>query len=232
MPNLPIVIYACILFAVASVPLSYILKFPQAFSGGVLAFISALFFGFLLLLVPSPYGEPSLFFTYSVLALSEEIARGLALYACVLRWENRPIERVVLGATFGWLELLLRLYNTFNGVEGLQNCQQLVSPLTCGEGYPYLVISWSEVILFHITISAVNYRDATNLKRLLLSIVTAAVIHTTYNVMKSLPVWREDNFLVYVALPTVCIALYAGAFFLARKYDAIGREGLRDPQRK
>ncbi|MEI3852641.1 MULTISPECIES: hypothetical protein [Ensifer] len=230
MPNVAIVIYACVLCAVVSVPLTYIPKFIQAFSGGVLAFISALFFGFILLLAPSPYGEPSLFLTYSVLALSEEIARGLALYACVLRWENRPIERVVLGATFGWLELLVRLYSTFHGPDGLQHCQMLVSPLTCGEGYPYLAISWSEVILFHITISAINYRDATNLKRLSLSIVTAAVIHTTYNVIKSLPVWHEDNFLIYVALPSVCIAFYAGAFFLARKYDAFGREELRESQ--
>lgn len=223
MLHLATILYACVLCGVAAIPLRYFPKYPQAFLGGALAYVAAAVAGLALFILPTSIVGANLFSNFLLLAVTEEIARGVLLYQSVLKWENRLPQRALFGATFGWMEFLFRSYG--NG--SLESCQRLVSPLSCPEGLPYLAIGSAEVILFHITVTAVGYRDATNLARLLISVVCAAAVHAVYNTIKFLPVWGDDNLLIYVVIPSVLIASYVLAFFVASRTDALGRETWR-----
>ncbi|MFD9896937.1 hypothetical protein [Mesorhizobium sp. NPDC059025] len=199
--------YSTFLFLVAAIPFGYIRGNALVIWGALLASLAALVIG-LLIIIFSKLNVNS-YSGWFILALGEEAARGLLLYRFVLRYENQLVQRALFGAIFGWLELLVKLYPSVTG------CKEIVTPLSCVSGAPYLGISLAEPILFHIFITAIGYRDATNFKNWTIALFGAAVFHATINGAKVIPSSFNSGIMAgFVVLPTTFILLYAIVFYL------------------
>lgn len=196
-----------ILFAGAAIPLKWVFKHYQAVLGAVCAYVIAAVLSLGLIFI---YGD-TLFSASGIVAMAaaEEIARGTMLYFFVLRRSNLLAQRALFGTIFGWIEFLVRFY------PDMSTCDAKLSPLTCAEGIPYLGIAWAEVILFHIFISMVNYRDATTPRNLIIAIFSGALIHAALNAAKILPAWGQDNLSVFFIIPCLYVSLYAVVFVLS-----------------
>lgn len=200
-------IYAAFLFLVAAIPFRYIHGNAYSIWGGGLAALGAIVIG---LLVFAFYRLN--FYSYSgwfIMALSEEAVRGLLLYRFVLRIENKLVQRALFGATFGWLEFLLRLYPYISS-----GCEKSLVGYPCEMGISYIAILWAETILFHIFITAIGYRDATSFKGFSIALFSASVFHATYNMMKSGPLLNIESVEGYVVFSTCYIVIYAIVSYL------------------
>lgn len=194
-------IYAAILFLAAAIPFRYIHGNAHSIWGGVLAALGAIVIG---LLVFAFYRLN--FNSYSgwfIMALSEEAVRGVLLYRFVLRIENKLAQRALFGATFGWLEFLMKLYPYISS-----GCEKSLLNYPCEMGVSYIAILWAETILFHIFITAICYRDATSLKSWSISLFSATVFHATYNMLKATPLLNIEGVGGYVVFSTCFIAIY------------------------
>ncbi len=214
--------YACLLFATAAYPFRYLGAGKDAAAGGALAVLLVWFLGFvgLVRLLQVSFASNSVG-DFGVLALVEEIARGFLLYVIVFKRGGSPAalfqRSMLFGCAFGWGEFLLRTY----AIARLGTCAEMVRPLSCEAGLPLLGIGFAEAILFHIFMTAVFYRDADTPARLAYAIVNGTVLHAMLNVIKFLPAFSDDNFAVYVVIPTIYVAVYVVLFLVVVRRQRI-----------
>ncbi|PSH70059.1 hypothetical protein CU102_02845 [Phyllobacterium brassicacearum] len=137
------------------------------------------------------------FTTWAILAyaFSEELPRGVLLYLLVIAGTGGIAQRAILGATFGWLELFIKLYTEFSA--GSATIDAL----------PYLGVVGGESVLFHIVISVVIYRNLKSPGQLIWSIILATLLHTAANLFVQNEVFGvADNLAKYV-LPSTCLLI-------------------------
>ena len=97
----------------------------------------------------------------------------------------------------------------------------MVRPLSCADGIPLIGTGSAEVILFHIFITALNYRNVYTPARLAFAIVTGTVIHAALNSLKFLPAHTADIDVVYLVIPTVYVAVFATSFLIVVRRERL-----------
>ena len=214
--------YACLLFAASAYPFRYIGTGKDAAAGGVLAVVLVWLFGFVWFARQLEVSfAPNSVANFGLQALVEELARGFLLYVVVFKRGGSPdalFQRSMLfGCAFGWGEFLLRSY----AIAKSGTCAEMVRPLSCADGIPLIGTGSAEVILFHIFITALNYRNACTPARLAFAIATGTVIHTALNSLKFLPAHTADIDVVYLVIPTIYVAVFATSFLIVVRRERL-----------